>query len=905
MALSQNIVFRKCKSKRCLTCPDLVCETTFTASSTNRIFEGVYLFDDQEERVLTCKSTNCIYLLTCKKCLYQYVGETVQELRNRMSGHRSSVDNDSSCVRVKEHFSLFCDQGFNIHIIGKLPGNGRTSVRKGKSMEIDSDTTVKRRDVETEWIRKIQSSYPYGMNTKLDNVPEKSKHNSTFGLMISTKDRRKRSWSKNYSLDMEKLRCMANQIVAYTKLKFHPRFIVAVKKLLFTLHKKALFALRDLLMGKFMEGCSLDKLESSPLYVAILDFFTYKLDPFVKKPETPKRRPKNVCTINFINKGIEMLHMPSIFRKCKSAAPCTEDKVPDVAYKYGDTIVPKLLNFKQTVTSYDGSKPLSEQYSCACQEYSSFIEPSCGHVATGDLSIISNRMLQDLICKGPRYREPKSIDLDRLYTSVDTDIKQFVKSWSDKQKIAPQCFNEWYHKVMLDVRERIEYIKKHYERPKYQSVFNVPDAMACLTDLKTNFVLVPVDKASKNIAVICKRYYMEVLLKEMNTNVSTYCALQQSSCDLALTHQDFLKSHNLVPPCDKIPYCYWTPKFHKPTLSQRFIVSYADCAIKPLAKKLALALGVVLKQIESFGSMLKRNTGINHCWIINNSTAIVDHLLSINDRSSGRNITTYDFTTLYTMLSHADILESMTVIIDLAFKKSKYKYIAVYEKSGSWCNKPRSTTFKFDASALKTALEFVLEHSYFSVGTVCYQQSIGIPIGIDCAPPIANLTLFRYEYGHMAKLLKSDYRRATKFNGCFRLMDDISSINSDGVFEESIPQIYPASLALKKENEGHNVADILDLTVELSVDSHSFGYKLYDKRDKFKFNIVNYPDLCGNISSNCCYGVVKSELKRFAKLSSKFSEFVKRKNILFEKLINKSYSEIKLNRIFNSISFKN
>ena len=135
-------------------------------------------------------------------------------------------------------------------------------------------------------------------------------------------------------------------------------------------------------------------------------------------------------------------------------------------------------------------------------------------------------------------------------------------------------------------------------------------------------------------------------------------------------------------------------------------------------------------------------------------------------------------------------------------------------------------------------------------------------------------------------------------------MDDISSINSDGAFEESIPSIYPAALALKKENEGHIMADILDLTVELNVDSHNFGYKLYDKRDKFKFTIVNYPDLCGNISSNCCYGVVKSELKRFAKLSSKFSEFVKRKNILFRKLMDKGYLERKLDSIFHSISFK-
>ena len=136
-------------------------------------------------------------------------------------------------------------------------------------------------------------------------------------------------------------------------------------------------------------------------------------------------------------------------------------------------------------------------------------------------------------------------------------------------------------------------------------------------------------------------------------------------------------------------------------------------------------------------------------------------------------------------------------------------------------------------------------------------------------------------------------------------MDDISSINSDGVFEEDTSVIYPSSLELKKENEGHLSANILDLTVEFERSCHIFSYKPYDKRDKFKFKVVNYPDLCGNIiSTNCCYGVVKSELNRYAKLSSKFSDFIARKTILFDKLIGKNYLVERLDKIFRSIHFK-
>ena len=47
---------------------------------------------------------------------------------------------------------------------------------------------------------------------------------------------------------------------------------------------------------------------------------------------------------------------------------------------------------------------------------------------------------------------------------------------------------------------------------------------------------------------------------------------------------------------------------------------------------------------------------------------------------------------------------------------------------------------------------------------------------------------------------------------------------------------------------GFFAAMILDSTVELGAHSRKFSYKLYDERDKFKFSIVNYPDLGGNIA---------------------------------------------------------
>ena len=305
--------------------------------------------------------------------------------------------------------------------------------------------------------------------------------------------------------------------------------------------------------------------------------------------------------------------------------------------------------------------------------------------------------------------------------------------------------------------------------------------------------------------------------------------------------------------------------------------------------------------MTSFGKMLYKCTGVKHYWVINNSSEIVEYVNKINDRRSGRNITTFDFTTLYTKLSHSDILECLDEVIDLAFKKSKYKYVSVYANSARWSNNPRKSTFRFDSTDLKEAVKFILVHSYFSVGTTCFRQNIGVPIGIDCAPEMANLTLFWYEYCYISRLLKSDYRRALRYNGCFRLMDDISCLNLDGVFQQDVHNIYPSSLVLNKENSGDSEANILDLTITLDSGHGTFAFKLYDKRDAFKFEIINYPDICGNIAASCCYGVVKSELMRYSKLSSTIFDFNNRKDALFGKLVAKKYSLSKISRIADSI----
>ena len=80
-----------------------------------------------------------------------------------------------------------------------------------------------------------------------------------------------------------------------------------------------------------------------------------------------------------------------------------------------------------------------------------------------------------------------------------------------------------------------------------------------------------------------------------------------------------------------------------------------------------------------------------------------------------------------------------------------------------------------------------------------------------------------------------------------------------------VNQIYPPELQLNKVNISDTEASFLDL--HLSVANGFVSSKIYDKRDDFDFDIVNFPFLDGDVPRRVFYGVYISQLIRFATVS--------------------------------------
>ena len=120
------------------------------------------------------------------------------------------------------------------------------------------------------------------------------------------------------------------------------------------------------------------------------------------------------------------------------------------------------------------------------------------------------------------------------------------------------------------------------------------------------------------------------------------------------------------------------------------------------------------------------------------------------------------------------------------------------------------------------------------------------------------------------------------FNTTSRYLDDILNINNV-YFDNMVSQIYPSELQLNKANTSDTEAAFLDL--HLSISNGIVSTKIYDKRDDFDFEIVNFPFLDGDVPRSTSYGVYISHLIRFARASSYVADFNTRIKLLTQKLL--------------------
>ena len=345
-----------------------------------------------------------------------------------------------------------------------------------------------------------------------------------------------------------------------------------------------------------------------------------------------------------------------------------------------------------------------------------------------------------------------------------------------------------------------------------------------------------------------------------------------------------------------LPFMYWLPKMHYSPPRCRFIVASSSCSTKPLSRTASSIYKHIFNQVRNFHRKCTFYKNYNRFWVIENSSPIIEKLTRLNSTRRARNISTYDFSTLYTKLPQDDLIQKLNKIVDFAFKGGNVKkdgnrkYLTVRGASTFWTKKKHGKN-SFSKAQIQLITSHLIKETYFQVGNLLFKQCIGIPMGIDPAPFWANLHLYSYECSFITGLMSTDKGRAMKFRYATRFIDDECNLNDDGEFGRSFHEIYPECLQVKCEHQGPRATFLqLDVTIRDGIAI----YKLFDKRDNFPFFIVRMPDLGGNIPSHVFYGSVMSEFLRIARSTLLYSDFLPVAQSLFRRMLNQGGSQVKL-----------
>ena len=136
-----------------------------------------------------------------------------------------------------------------------------------------------------------------------------------------------------------------------------------------------------------------------------------------------------------------------------------------------------------------------------------------------------------------------------------------------KYQLDLKMFDNWISLVKEKVAEKIRRLKMSRIPQQAKPILKDQNVIQYLQDLHKRYVIVPIDKAANNISIICKRFYVLRLLKEVGAIGNVDPTYEISSINpVDLINEDVMLCERYGLKIEEgqktLPIMYWTPKMY-------------------------------------------------------------------------------------------------------------------------------------------------------------------------------------------------------------------------------------------------------------------------------------------------------------------------------------------------------
>ena len=336
----------------------------------------------------------------------------------------------------------------------------------------------------------------------------------------------------------------------------------------------------------------------------------------------------------------------------------------------------------------------------------------------------------------------------------------------------------------------------------------------------------------------------------------------------------------------RLPTLYWLPKLHKRPYKARFIVNSRSCTTTVLSKLLTSCLTAVKKNIGLDTMILfKKETELTIFGQLN-----IQMMFSINfNLKTFRLLNCLHMIFLHFILRFLHCIsykDNFNDLINRTFIRENTQYLACNEECAFFTSDVYNNHTLWSCQKVCDALVTLLDNIFIIGKLLIFRWELIVLFLLQIC--------FLFDMRDFMKSRSREYQAniIEAFNSTSRYLDDL--LKTDNLyFDQMVDRTYPAELQLNKANS----SEALFFNLNLCISNVTVSTKIYDKRDDFDFDIVNFPFLDGDVSvePHMWY----TYLIRFARDSSYLSDFNYRNKVLTAKLLRQGYRYFKLRKAFS------